>query len=329
MVARKLFPACLILGAFALGTVAATVWHVLSDTPQDNLAIALGLLGLCFGLFGLSVGLTRSEDRKYLDERWHLNPSDRGRSARAEPSSYSTSSFCGGMEQGVRGLGKRDRSVEYTSPSDAGQRDSADVSRIGQAASESRDRSEATRRACQQRPSTRGTSTSYGNDPVESQASGRETVAGSDLCLWEPDQLGADDAERLQDKRLSTPEIFQAPPFRTDELIQVWEEYEANGDGHFTPAGLGQRLENAGLEARAIAGEELGSGDAVLGVEPLHGGSQVYLLPDFNRPASAVADWFENQGSGVRTAYIKRLIQVAEVERRGSELVIRRKGVVA
>jgi hypothetical protein len=117
--------------------------------------------------------------------------------------------------------------------------------------------------------------------------------------------------------------------FRPEDLIRVWEAYEAEGEGHFTADGLARGLDAAGIEARALSGEELGAGDAVLGVAALRGNGPIYVLPDFNRPSSAVSRWFEDQGSGVRTAAIKRLDKVAEVERRGGELVVLRKGVVA
>lgn len=121
----------------------------------------------------------------------------------------------------------------------------------------------------------------------------------------------------------------QPAGFVPEDLIRVWEAYEAEGDGHFTAAGLARGLDAAGLDARAVSGEELGVGDAVLGVVSTSDDRRIYVLPDFNRPSSALSRWFEDQGSGVRTAPIKRLLEVAEAEIREGELAVRRKGVVA
>lgn len=113
------------------------------------------------------------------------------------------------------------------------------------------------------------------------------------------------------------------------DLIPVWEHYEAEGDGHFTATGLGRHLDEAGIDARVVSGDELGLDDTVLGVAPPNGSGPIYLLPHINRPPAAVSAWFEDQGAGVRTAPIRRLLQVAEVERRGGRLDLVQKGIVA
>lgn len=111
-------------------------------------------------------------------------------------------------------------------------------------------------------------------------------------------------------------------------LASIWKDYLDHGDGRFERTGLGRRLGEAQLDLQVLSSEELGISAPVLGVAR-PGRPEVFLLPDFNAPARAVAEWFTDGGSGDRTARIRRLIEVAEAQRHGGDLQLVRKGSVA
>lgn len=326
---QRLLPTSLIVAAFVLGAVTASAFILLVDEHWNGVVavvpLLLGLGGLGFGLVGLSAG-------------FGVLTKEQRRASRAGRSRYQGEDV--EMTQGTKwspGLEVAARQQETAVPQSnlegrVNSTQSSSTSQRSQSTFDSGSRKVSRERGRSFEPDGElpGPSTNEGLQEKVSRTGPRDHLTGSDRERRE----AAVGRSELEMSRPVIDEAFFDPPseqpaLRSIDLIQVWEEYESEGDGHFTPSGFSRRLASAGIDARALAGEELGVGDAVLAVEPLRGGSEIYLLPDFNRPASAVVQWFENQGSGVRTAYIKRLIQVAEAERRGGELVIRRKGIVA
>lgn len=110
-------------------------------------------------------------------------------------------------------------------------------------------------------------------------------------------------------------------------LVEVWESYRKLGDGTFTVSGLRQRLEAAGIKAEVVSGEQMGVGDCLLAVDFRRGGP-LYLVPDFNKSAWTVSQWFQALGSASRTAVIQRLIRPATARRSGGGLTVETKGEI-
>lgn len=120
-----------------------------------------------------------------------------------------------------------------------------------------------------------------------------------------------------------------APTLDPGSLIEVWDRYLSQGDGHFDASGLQEQLEAVGVEGGVVAGHELGVGDVVLGVYGPEDAQRLYLLPNFSYSPGAVAEWFVDEGSGGRNAMIQRLNQVAVVRRVGQGIELVQQGAVA
>ncbi len=116
-------------------------------------------------------------------------------------------------------------------------------------------------------------------------------------------------------------------PVGSDRLIDVWQAYWENGDGHFNAGGLKSEMDRQSLTGKVYSGSVLGLDDSVLGVD-LEDDSIIYLLPDFNKPPSAVSEWFEDQSSGSLTALIKSVDRLAQGILDRSRFQIETKGIV-
>ena len=82
------------------------------------------------------------------------------------------------------------------------------------------------------------------------------------------------------------------------DLIEAWDDYRRlTGDGHFSPRGLQDVLDQWGLDADVDHGDRVGAGGAVLIVGTL-GTRKSYVLPSFNKSPRAVADWFDDDSGG-------------------------------
>ena len=104
------------------------------------------------------------------------------------------------------------------------------------------------------------------------------------------------------------PQPSQAP--QSSDLIDAWDEYRRNGDGHFSPRGLQELLDQWELAARVSHGDRIGAGGAMLLVETSPGTPHFWVLPSFNKSPRAVADWFDDASSGAlkgRTQHVARL----------------------
>ena len=100
------------------------------------------------------------------------------------------------------------------------------------------------------------------------------------------------------------------PPPEPGELIDAWDDYRRNGDGHFSPLGLQEVLDQWGLAADVGHGDRVGAGGAALVVET-SGAPDFYVLPSFNKSPRAVADWFDDNSGGALTGRTQQVTRVA------------------
>lgn len=100
-------------------------------------------------------------------------------------------------------------------------------------------------------------------------------------------------------------------PPQPGDLIDAWDEYRRNGDGHFSPRGLQESLDQWELGALVSHGDRVGAGGAVLVVET-PGTPNFHVLPSFNKSPRAVADWFDDASSGALTGRTQHVVRVAQ-----------------
>ena len=100
-------------------------------------------------------------------------------------------------------------------------------------------------------------------------------------------------------------------PPQPGDLIDAWDEYRRNGDGHFSPRGLQDVLDHWGLDADVGRGDRVGADGAVLVVETF-GTPSFYVLPSFNKSPRAVAKWFDDNSGGALTGRTQRVARVAQ-----------------
>ncbi len=100
-------------------------------------------------------------------------------------------------------------------------------------------------------------------------------------------------------------------PPRPGDLIDAWDDYRRNGDGHFSPRGLQEMLDQWGLDANVDHGDRVGAGGAVLIVETF-GTRNFYVLPSFNKSPRAITDWFDDNSGGALTARTQRVTRLAQ-----------------
>lgn len=108
-------------------------------------------------------------------------------------------------------------------------------------------------------------------------------------------------------------EIEEPPPAeppQPGDLIAAWDDYRRNGDGHFSPRGLQEVLNQWGFDADVGHGDRVGAGAAVLVVETF-GTRSFCVLPSFNKSPRAVAEWFDDNSGGALTGRTQRLARVA------------------
>ena len=118
---------------------------------------------------------------------------------------------------------------------------------------------------------------------------------------------------------IEEPPLAELP--QPSDLIAAWDDYRRNGDGHFSPGGLQEVLNQWGFDANVGHGDQVGVGGAVLVVETF-GTRNFCVLPSFNKSPRAVAEWFDDNSGGALTGRTQRLARVARgrwVER-GTEI---------
>ena len=106
------------------------------------------------------------------------------------------------------------------------------------------------------------------------------------------------------------PEPSSPEPPQPGDLIDAWDEYRRNGDGHYGPRGLQEVLDQWELAARVVHGDRVDAGGAVLVVE-MPDTPSFYVLPSFNKSPRAVAGWFDDASSGALTGRTQRVARVA------------------
>lgn len=103
-------------------------------------------------------------------------------------------------------------------------------------------------------------------------------------------------------------------PPQPGDLIDAWDEYRRNGDGHFSPRGLQEVIDQWEFAARVVHGDRVNAGGAVLVVEA-PGTPNFWVLPSFNESPRAVADWFDDASSGALTGRTQQVVRVARGRR--------------
>ncbi len=102
------------------------------------------------------------------------------------------------------------------------------------------------------------------------------------------------------------------PKLRPEDLIQAWEEYQRDGDGHFNERGLQDVLAEREIPAQVLNGDRIDLAGSALIVQGTTSQTRFFVLPSFGRPPRAVQAWFDDRGSGGLTARTGRLMRVAE-----------------
>lgn len=115
----------------------------------------------------------------------------------------------------------------------------------------------------------------------------------------------------------------------SQSLTNAWLTYFRDGDGHFNAGGFSRVLADLSVRGRVLQGVDLGLGDQVLGVELGLRDDDVYLVPNFNYSPRALEEWFEDRGSGGRSARVRQLLQPARVRRSGQRVEVVQRGIVA
>ncbi len=116
------------------------------------------------------------------------------------------------------------------------------------------------------------------------------------------------------DETAASPPEADEPPRREPagpaDLIDAWDEYRRNGNGHFSPRGLQEVLYRWGFDMDVGHGKRVGAGGAALVVETF-GTPDFYVLPSFNKSPRAVADWFDDHSGGALTGRTQRVTRLA------------------
>lgn len=116
------------------------------------------------------------------------------------------------------------------------------------------------------------------------------------------------------DETAAFPPEADEPPRRElagpGDLIDAWDDYRRNGNGHFSPRGLQEVLYRWGFDMDVGHGKRVGAGGAALVVETF-GTPDFYVLPSFNKSPRAVADWFDDHSGGALTGRTQRVTRLA------------------
>lgn len=99
---------------------------------------------------------------------------------------------------------------------------------------------------------------------------------------------------------------------QADDLIDAWEVYRREGDGHFNARGLQEQLNARNLSASVRDDERVGTPDCVLVVETPSPNAEFYVLPSFTKSPRKVSMWFDDHSDGALTGRIEKVLKVAE-----------------
>lgn len=125
--------------------------------------------------------------------------------------------------------------------------------------------------------------------------------------------LSPDPRGPVDETAASPPEADEPPrrePAGPGDLIDAWDDYRRNGNGHFSPRGLQEVLVRWGFDMDVGHGKRVGAGGAALVVETF-GTPDFYVLPSFNKSPRAVADWFDDHSGGALTGRTQRVTRLA------------------
>lgn len=136
-------------------------------------------------------------------------------------------------------------------------------------------------------------------------------------------------------ERRQGPSVKVSPPAdspvepQASDLIQVWDTYRREGDGHFTKRGLQKQLDDMEFQATVSADVRVGSSECLLVVQTESQGPAFFVLPSFAKSPRAVQRWFADRSDGALNRTIHQVAEVAEGRwtRKGAEVA--NLGVVA
>lgn len=96
------------------------------------------------------------------------------------------------------------------------------------------------------------------------------------------------------------------------DLIEVWEAYRREGDGHFTVQGLQDQLDVRNLTATVRENEQVGARDCVLVVETPSRRLDFYVVPSFTKSPRKVSKWFYDHSDGALNGRIEKVLEIAK-----------------
>lgn len=96
------------------------------------------------------------------------------------------------------------------------------------------------------------------------------------------------------------------------DLIEVWETYRREGDGHFTAKGFQDQLDARNLTAAVRENEQVGPRDCVLVVETPSRRPYFYVVPSFTKSPRKVSHWFDDRSDGALNGKIERVLEIAK-----------------
>ena len=123
-----------------------------------------------------------------------------------------------------------------------------------------------------------------------------------------------------RNERRQGPSVKVSPPAdspvepQASDLIQVWDTYRREGDGHFTKRGLQKQLDDMEFQATVSADNRVGSSDCLLVVQTESQGPGFFVLPSFAKSPRAVRRWFADRSDGA----LNRTIPPSGGGRRGA-----------
>lgn len=121
--------------------------------------------------------------------------------------------------------------------------------------------------------------------------------------IGQPQALGKDEEHD------DSPVLTEPEPA---DLIEVWEAYRREGDGHFTAQGLQHLLDARNLTATVRQNEHVGAWDCVLVVETLSRRPEFYVVPSFTKSPRKVSKWFDDHSDGALNGRVEKVLEIAK-----------------
>ena len=153
--------------------------------------------------------------------------------------------------------------------------------------------------------------TSFGEDvPRRPAADSRSEGRDHERSQREP-AVPIDQSEPLGKNAGRNESLMLAEPAPAD-LIEVWEAYRREGDGHFTAQGLQHQLDVRNLTATVREIEQVGARDCVLVVETPSRRPDFYVVPSFTKSPRKVSKWFDDHSDRALNGRIEKVLEIAK-----------------